>query len=364
MRLICTIKTDASEENPYEFSYFLTEQGIENECEQVSAHEFRIWSIEEDQMDDATELYESYRKDPKNSKYHTPSLRQTIPLKMLPRKRAFLSPAPYGPLTIFFLLIVIGLFVYAQFGRETQPSKSLPEIIQAPTLSPVERLLIYDYPPYFQKLEELRSLPDPSDNPSLIWELQTSTTWMGIYDRLVTHLKNPVLPLFLDGPLFVKIRQGEVWRLITPALLHFNLLHIFFNVLWFILLGNQIEFRIRSMRYLALIFATGIVSNTAQYLVSGPFFMGLSGVICGMAAFIWARQQVAPWEGYLLHPFTLIFLAIFVLGMFGLQTVFFFLQIFGNFQLTVGIANTAHLTGALTGYLLGRSRFFAIPPRK
>lgn len=92
--------------------------------------------------------------------------------------------------------------------------------------------------------------------------------------------------------------------------------------------------------------------------------MGLSGIVVGMAAFIWARQQIAPWEGYLLHRFTLIFLGIFVVGMFLLQIVLFVMQVTGDFGLTVGIANTAHLTGGCAGYLLGRLRLFALRPKR
>ena len=69
---------------------------------------------------------------------------------------------------------------------------------------------------------------------------------------------------------------------------------------------------------------------------------------------------MAPWEGYLLNRFTLVFLAIFVIGMFALQLVLFFMQLFDQAQFVIGIANTAHLSGAVVGYLLGRSRLFSI----
>ncbi len=97
--------------------------------------------------------------------------------------------------------------------------------------------------------------------------------------------------------------------------------------------------------------------------MSGSFFMGLSGVVCGLAGFIWARQRVAPWEGYLLHQLTLIFLAIFVLGMFALQIVFFFLELSGIVLIGISIANTAHLAGGITGYLLGKQKFFSLYKR-
>lgn len=388
MRLICTINTAETDENPYELSYYLTSQGVDNECEEVSDEAYNIWVYEEDQVDKALSLYKEYKAHPHDPRYrahYETAIRvqqermnkeqeEKPQLTARPPKRRILSPAPYGPISILILLGVVILFMWAQFQRGTIIPPKIQGIVQAPLLAPIEQLLIYDYPPYFQERDKLFSIYTPKDIEEkkappaearrLIQELRHSTTWMGIYDRIVMAIRNPDYSLSYDGPLFVKISQGEIWRIITPTFLHFDLLHIFFNVLWFILLGNQIEFRLGGLRYSLLILLAGIISNTAQYLMSGPFFMGLSGVVCAMAAFIWARQQVAPWEGYLLHRFTLIFLAIFVVGMFLLQTVFFFLQIAGKFELTVGIANTAHLTGALVGYLLGRMRFFSIRHHK
>ncbi|MCC5832051.1 MAG: rhomboid family intramembrane serine protease [Chlamydiales bacterium] len=384
MRLICTINTFETDENPYEFSYYLTSQGVDNQCEELSDENYRIWVYEEDQVDKAHSFYQEYKTHPHDPRYRVryetasrathEQLEDEPELKARPPRRRLLSPAPYGPVSILVLLIVALLFIWAQIQRETVIPPQISGIIQAPILAPIERELIYDYPPYFQERDRLFTIytpkeieeekPPPPEALELIRELRGSTTWMGIYDPIVRAIRTPDQPLRLDGPLFVKISEGEIWRIVTPAFLHFDLLHIFFNVLWFILLGNQIEFRLGWLRYSLLIVASAIVSNTSQYLMSGPFFMGLSGVVCALAAFIWARQQVAPWEGYLLHRFTLIFLAIFVIGMFLLQTVFFFLQIAGTFEAAIGIANTAHLTGALVGYLLGRMRFFSIRRQK
>ncbi|MCH9627704.1 MAG: Rhomboid protease GlpG [Chlamydiales bacterium] len=371
MRLITTINTDTSEENPLVFSTYLSSQGIRNECESISESEFYIWVYDEDLVSKALELYAAYKAHPTDSRYKVTIQEEPPPqLTARPPKKRLLSPAPYGPISICILLVVISLFMWAQIQRGVITPPNIPGIIQAPLLAPIEQELIYDYPAYFTERDTLLTLytskdieenspPSPAAQ-QLIQQLRRTPTWMGIYDRVVMAIRTPDYKLAYDGPLFEKISQGEIWRILTPTLLHFDLLHIFFNVLWFILLGNQIEFRLGWLRYLILILVTAVASNTAQYLMSGPFFMGLSGVVCGMAAFIWARQQVAPWEGYLLHRFTLIFLAIFVVGMFALQIVFFILQTMGKFELTVGIANTAHLTGALVGYLLGRMRLFSI----
>ena len=317
MRLICTI-TDTKHENAMAFSYYLTSQGIENQCEEIEGEEpphFRLWIYDEDDVEKAQELYRSYQANPLDPQFKapTPSPRhvQNDPLskfdpptpeeqKETPkRSRRFLSPSPYGPISVLILLSVIGLFILSQMQRSTAIPPNITGVAQAPILSPLEKKLIYDYPTYFSLRDELLSLYTPEEieakkPPStaakeLLQKLWQTPVWMGFYDKIVDHFRNPGSSLSYTAPLFEKIRQGEIWRLFTPALLHFDLLHIFFNLIWFILLGNQIEFRIGWKRYLLFILATGIISNTAQYLMSGPFFMGLSGIVVGMAAFIWAR---------------------------------------------------------------------------
>ena len=125
------------------------------------------------------------------------------------------------------------------------------------------------------------------------------------------------------------------------------------------MLGTQIEARIKSWQYLLLTVLIGVISNTCQYLVSGPLFIGYSGIICGLAGFIWMRQKRAPWEGYPLHRSALVFLAIFIVGMFALQVVSFVLIRYNIANFPLNIANTAHLSGAISGLVLGRIPFFS-----
>lgn len=380
MRLICTITDANSDEDPYVFSLYLKNVGIANECEEEGGEHpsYRIWALDEDLIKRAQELYAAYHANPHEPRFHVhkvqreelqPTENETPKTQEMPQRRRILSPSPYGKLSLAILIAVIIIFVWSQIERKTLMPPEIPGIALAPVLSIVDQALIYDYPRYFQLRDQLLTIYTPKEikeklPPSeraqqLIQRIKRTPFWGGIYDRFIEHKKNPDFPIAYDGPIFEKISQGQLWRLFTPALLHFNLLHIFFNVLWFIMLGNQIEYRLGFFRYLILILLGAVVSNTAQYLMSGSFFMGLSGIITTMAGFIWARQQVAPWEGYLLHRFTLIFLAIFVVGMLFLQIAFFILQLLGKFENTIAIANTAHLTGAAVGYLLGRLPLFA-----
>ncbi|MBW4936046.1 rhomboid family intramembrane serine protease [Marinobacter sp. F4206] len=90
------------------------------------------------------------------------------------------------------------------------------------------------------------------------------------------------------------LASGQVWRLLTPDFLHFSWTHIIFNavMLWF--LGSQIEWFDGRGRLITLFLATSIFSNGLQYLVSGPLFGGLSGVVYGILGYCWLSQRKVP----------------------------------------------------------------------
>ncbi|AHI29587.1 rhomboid family intramembrane serine protease [Marinobacter similis] len=90
------------------------------------------------------------------------------------------------------------------------------------------------------------------------------------------------------------LASGQVWRLLTPDFLHFSWTHIIFNsvMLWF--LGSQIEWFDGRGRLLTLFLVTSIFSNGLQYLVSGPLFGGLSGVVYGILGYCWLSQRKSP----------------------------------------------------------------------
>jgi GlpG protein len=101
----------------------------------------------------------------------------------------------------------------------------------------------------------------------------------------------------LDGrldALVATLTSGQVWRLITPDFLHFSWTHIIFNsvMLWF--LGSQIEWIDGRARLVALFLVTSLSANLLQYLVSGPLFGGLSGVVYGILGYCWLSQQRQP----------------------------------------------------------------------
>jgi len=138
---------------------------------------------------------------------------------------------------------------------------------------------------------------------------------------------------------FPSIESGQLWRIITPVFMHFRVLHILFNMLWLKDLGSMIE-SIRGKGFLCLFVAVAAgLSNAAEYLMSGPNFGGMSGVVYGMLGYVWLQSRLNPWSGFVMHPFTMQMMMIwFVLGLSG---------IIGT------IANGTHAVGLLVGLAWG-----------
>ncbi len=96
--------------------------------------------------------------------------------------------------------------------------------------------------------------------------------------------------LFINNPqreFLANISQGEVWRLITPIFLHFSFLHILFNGMWIKDLGAVFESEKGSRSFIFFVLVVSAISNFTQYLVMGPRFGGLSGLVYGLLGYLW-----------------------------------------------------------------------------
>lgn len=146
-------------------------------------------------------------------------------------------------------------------------------------------------------------------------------------------------------PLDESLAGGQWWRLVSPMLVHFGVLHLAMNSMWFWELGRRIEWRQGSLVLLALTLLFSLVSNLAQYLFGGPaIFGGLSGVLYGLLGHCWLFQRLAPCTHYRLPP-----------GVIGMMLVWLLVCLSGLIgALGFGaIANAAHVGGLLAGCLSG-----------
>lgn len=139
---------------------------------------------------------------------------------------------------------------------------------------------------------------------------------------------------------FSEIARGQLWRLVTPAFIHGGLFHLFFNMVLLWQLGRAFELAFSSLRFLGFFLGVCVFSHTAYYLVAGPNFGGMSGVIYGLVGYFWV------WERYGASPRTS------DLGeYFGQWFLIWYCVCLGLSLVGVGLANTIHGVGAWVGLL-------------
>jgi len=330
-----------------EFSRILTSLQVENHLEDNA-----IWVVNENQIEQAKKLSQEFsrgqldvstilqdvvHRQPNQEKEE----RQKFPgffwqIRKL-KKHSF--PSKEVVTKICILLSVFCFFiswVQKEKCKHFRPSSKC-------LVSPLEKILFYD---------SLTSWRETESNGSK----KLSVSWIGLYS-IALHWKDRNQLVY--GALFTKIRSGEVWRLFTPIFLHIDILHIVFNMMWLWFLGKTLESRIGSLYYLLFIGVAALVTNSAQYLMTGPFFCGFSGVISSMVGFIWVKRNF--WERPVDRN-ALMFLIIFILGMCFAQIMSFLFEIMHWRRLflpVMNIANTAHVSGLLLGIILGKSKFIS-----
>lgn len=144
-----------------------------------------------------------------------------------------------------------------------------------------------------------------------------------------------VLAFFTTQP----FDYSQSWRFVTPAFLHFSLIHLLFNLLWWWQLAGVVEKEHGRLQLIVLFLCSAVASNLAQYYLVSPYFGGLSGVVYALVGYCWLfgllnkNSKVNLPNSYFL----------FLLAWLGLG----FINI-----LPVNVANYAHLIGLLSGLLL------------
>jgi GlpG protein len=139
---------------------------------------------------------------------------------------------------------------------------------------------------------------------------------------------------------FSEFLSGQLWRIVTPIFLHFGFLHIIFNMYWLYYFGCQIEKRKGSAFIAIFIFLTAIFSNIAQYLVTGPEFGGMSGVVYALLGYIWIKSKFDPGDGLYIEQSTALVLVAWLL-------LCFVMPVAPGFS--GGVANWAHTGGLISG---------------
>jgi GlpG protein len=276
------------------FGDFLYGKGIDNQVDPTSQGTWEVWILDDANVEASTSLLERFSRDPRDSVFvQEPGVaarrRQPDEAVQAPRRNRvvdartifYMPSVPIGPLSMVLIAISIAATLFTTLGE----NESLRQILSI-------------------------------------------SQFRGIDGRYIEP--HGLLP---------EVFRGQVWRLFTPMFLHFNPLHILFNVLWLRDLGSMIEARKTSKFLLLLTLILAGASNVGQYLYNGPSFGGMSGVVYGLLGYLWMQGKFNPASKLSLQPQTVTFMI-----------VWFFVCLSG---LAGPIANTAHAVGLGVGIAWG-----------
>jgi len=151
--------------------------------------------------------------------------------------------------------------------------------------------------------------------------------------------------LYEFAPLGEGIFAGQIWRLLTPAFLHFGFFHLLFNSLWMWDLGRRLELGLGWKQYLWFVLVTAVAANVAQFWWGGPaLFGGMSGVVYALVGFIWLRQYFDSSPVFAVPKSIIAFMLVWlVLCMTGVVDYF----------IAGSVANAAHVGGLVAGMIWG-----------
>jgi GlpG protein len=103
---------------------------------------------------------------------------------------------------------------------------------------------------------------------------------------------------------FPEIRAGQLWRFLTPAIVHFGLMHLCFNLLMWWSFAQRIEARKGFAFTLVLVITAQLASDAGQIgwtAISNPgggaYFGGLSGIVYALFGYIWFKGRADPADG-------------------------------------------------------------------
>ncbi|NDL64445.1 rhomboid family intramembrane serine protease GlpG [Acerihabitans arboris] len=140
---------------------------------------------------------------------------------------------------------------------------------------------------------------------------------------------------FPSGP----SRYLQVWRWVSHILLHFSLLHLLFNIVWWWYLASAVE-KYRGVTTLAVLtLLSAVVSGLVQSHFSGALFGGLSGVVYALMGYVWWYGEKHPASPLMMPRGVIVFALLWLIA--G------YFDVFG-----IAVANAAHVAGLVIGLLM------------
>lgn len=182
------------------------------------------------------------------------------------------------------------------------------------------------------------------ESGAFIWQI---TCWQAIefaISMTLGHNKANPTPCVLYnlgaswGP---AIARGQVWRLITPVMLHANLTHLLFNIFFQLRMGFGMEKQFGREKMMLIYFACGLFGNLMSASMD-PFKLAVGASTAGFGLIgVWLAEIALSWD--VLGPArerTIIWIA------------FMLISVTTMSSMTPNMDLVGHFGGALGGFLL------------
>ena len=124
----------------------------------------------------------------------------------------------------------------------------------------------------------------PASVPYMTYTLIGITAVVYLLQLASQSLLGTDLPAALGAKANDLIRAGQLWRLVTPVLLHASIPHILFNMYALWLFGVGLERHFGRWRFLVLYVLGGFTGNVLSFLLSSGLSVGASTAIFGLVA--------------------------------------------------------------------------------
>ncbi len=189
-----------------------------------------------------------------------------------------------------------------------------------------------------------------SENAYLTWTI----VLINVAVFLVVRMNPRLILEFATIPLLT-VRFAEPYRLLTSMFIHYDILHLFFNMFALFIFGPDIEKVIGKLRYLTLYFISGIVAAIIHAYYIFIFFpimtlltspaIGASGAIYGvMAAYgvLFPMRRLVAFIGFPIIAPAIVVIIILAL----IQTLYALVAPYSQ------VAYAAHVGGFITGLIV------------
>lgn len=184
------------------------------------------------------------------------------------------------------------------------PWKNLGAIVAAAATPcapapPAARIQV-PYPPELQEEEEFAALMFPGfDSSSFVWKITCCQIAEFVFSMFLGHNRANPTPCVLYGlgaSWGPAVARGQLWRLITPVMLHANLSHLLFNVFFQLRMGFGMEKQFGREKLMLIYFACGVFGNLMSVIVD-PYKLAVGASTAGFGLIgVWLAEILLSWE--------------------------------------------------------------------